>query len=52
MKAAGATHVMVHPERLWVDRDAAQAFMGRLGESDFLERISIGERGVTLYRLR
>jgi hypothetical protein len=52
MKAAGVTHVMVHPERLWVDREAAKAFMLRLSESEALEQLAIGAQGITLYRLR
>jgi hypothetical protein len=52
MKQAGATHVMVHPERLWMDRAAADDFMAQLATNPDLERISIGQQGVTLYRLR
>ena len=52
MKQAGATHVMVHPQRLWMDRAAAEAFMAQLATIPGIERISIGRDGLALYRLR
>jgi hypothetical protein len=52
MKQAGVTHVMVHPERLDLDPGAADAYMKELAVHPFLERLSIGQRGITLYRLR
>ena len=52
MKRAGTTHVMVHPGRLWVDPATADEFMAQLATNPFLERISIGQEGMTLFRLR
>ena len=43
---------MVHPARLWVDREAAGNFMAQLATNPDLERIATGQQGVTLYRLR
>jgi hypothetical protein len=52
MKQDGATHVMVHPERLWLNREMADAFMAQLSTNPSLERVSVGQQGMTLYRLR
>ena len=52
MKQAGATHVMVHPARLGLDRAAADTFLAALATSAALDRIATGQQGVTLYRLR
>ena len=48
MRRAGVTHVIVHSQRFGVDaRDVEEAIQ----KSPHFERIAVGSRGITLYRL-
>jgi hypothetical protein len=49
MRAAGVTHVVVHPERY--DRGGAGVLQEALGRAD-LERVAVTRRNATLFRLR
>lgn len=49
MKAAGATHVMVHPRRFEADADET---MRQALANPALERIAVGRDGMTLFRIR
>jgi hypothetical protein len=52
MRQAGVTHVIVHPARLNQDPEQTARTMERVNASPFLERIAIGQHGLTLYRMR
>jgi hypothetical protein len=52
MRQAGVTHVLVHPARLNQDPEQTARTMERVNASPFLERIAIGQHGLTLYRMR
>jgi hypothetical protein len=49
MRAAGVTHVMLHPQRFGGNGDEIQR---RANEHRHLERIAVARHGLTLYRLR
>lgn len=49
MRGAGATHVMVHPERLPGEGDA---IVRQLGTMRDLELVAVGEKGMRLYRFK
>ena len=48
MRRAGVTHVMVHPNLFYGDKEKV---MTRVAASPYLERVAIGRGGVALYRL-
>jgi hypothetical protein len=52
MREAGATHVMVHPTRFNLDPERTAALMTRTNASPLLERIAIGQNGVTLFKVK
>jgi hypothetical protein len=52
MRQAGATHVMVHPARFKLDPEQTAELMARANGSPFLERIAIGQNGVTLFKVK
>jgi hypothetical protein len=49
MRRAGATHVMVHPERLF---DEGPAIVRELGTMTDMELVAVGDRGIRLYRFK
>jgi hypothetical protein len=49
MRRAGATHVMIHPERFG---DTVDEMWRKVGASPYLERIAITPTGLALYRLK
>jgi len=48
MRRAGATHVIVHPEKFGTE---AEDMWRKVGASPYLERVAISPRGPVLYRL-
>ena len=52
MRRAGASHVMVHPARFQRDPERTTELMNQINASPFLQRIAIGQHGITLYKLR
>jgi hypothetical protein len=52
MRAAGATHVMVHPDRFHQGPEYASQVMEQAAGSVQLARIAVGRDGVTLFELR
>jgi hypothetical protein len=52
MRQAGVTHVLVHPSRLNQDPEQTARTMERANASPFLERIAIGQHGLTLFKMR
>jgi len=48
MRRAGVTHVIVHPHRFGVDAGHVEE---AIQKSPYFERIAVGSRGITLYRL-
>jgi hypothetical protein len=52
MRTAGATHVMVHPDRFHQGPEYASQVMEQAASSVHLERIAVGRNGVTLFKLR
>lgn len=52
IRQAGATHVMVHPARFNLDSEATAELMARANASPFLERLAIGQHGITLFKVK
>ena len=48
MRNAGATHVMVHPQRMF---EEGEATVRQLGTIDELELLAVGDGGMRLYRI-
>ncbi len=49
MREAGATHVMVHPDRFGAD---AADVLQKVAASPYLQRVAIGSGGLSLYKLQ
>ena len=49
MRAAGGTHLMVHPRRYGAD---AEVTLTRALANPALERVAVGRDGITLFRIR
>lgn len=52
MREAGVTHVMVHPARFNLDPERTVQLMERVVQSPLLERVAIGQEGITLFRVK
>jgi hypothetical protein len=52
MRQAGVTHVMVHPARIPQEPEQLALTIERVNASPLLERIAVGQRGLTLYKMR
>jgi hypothetical protein len=52
MRRAGATHVMVHARRFHHLPEEVEKVMAKVAASPYLERVALGQNGLTLYRLR
>ena len=52
MREAGVTHVMVHPVRFNLNPEGTVQLMERALQSPLLERVAIGQEGITLFRVK